>query len=1114
MKITSIGRMFWQEHTFLKTIMRLLIFLFCTISFAFGTNKSFSQDADILIEKDKKLNVKQAFKLINKQTDFKFIYRSDLLKGAPELSVKKGVVKATELLDKFLLPIHFTYQFTENNTIIVKRMPKEVVTGTTETPVQLQISGTVVDPDGIPLAGASIVVKGTTNGAQTDFDGKFSLQVADSDAILQVSYVGFKAKEIPVGNQTQISIVLEEDTSQLDEVVVVGYGTQRRTDVAAAITSVKGDVVNETKESNVLAALAGKAAGVDINFNSNSPGDAPSILIRGRSSLSFSNEPLFVVDGIPVSTNLSDFNPNDIESIEILKDASATAIYGARGANGVVLITTKRGKVGKTQFSYESYYGFQKQFESVPLLDAQGWARLRQEAERTVLERDAGAPVGSLPLPALEDILTPQELEAFNDGVDTDWQDLGFGTGVIQNHQLGASGGSEKVRYNITLNYFEQEGLVRSSSSFERITNRINLDMNLTDRFSLALSQQIGFTDRDDIRDGSTLSRFFSNSPVFRAFEEDGSLTTNPLAESFAWNPLQDLNPDNFIDNERFFNYFGNLTAKYKFTDNLSYTLRFGLEYESLLANRFLGTLSTNRRGGENRARKFSRTITSHTVENVVNYNKTFNDVHNFDGVFLFSFQDIKNDETSAEVEGVQSETQTFNNLGAGELVRSVDSGLDTERFTSVGTRFNYDFDKRYFLTFSARVDGSSKLAEGNKFQFFPAASAKWQISNESFFSNVKSINNLGLSVGFGTVGRNNIDPFVTQGGLTRTEGSFEDNPAFGLRPNDIPNPNVRWEVTTTFNVGLDFGLFKNRISGEIDYYKGNTRDLLLERNLPATTGFQRVLENVGETQQEGFEVQLNADVIRTKDFNWNVNANFSRNRSTIVALADGNLEDIGNRWFVGEQLGVFFDRVFDGIWQLDQADEAASFNREVGQVRTRDLNGDGEVNDDDRQIVGFEEPQWTGGLTNTFRYKNWDLSVVALTRQGHTIRTRAIFANNALNGRRNNVDVPFWTPENPSNTFPRPDADRQGPLDEGAINYFDGSYIRIRNITLGHDFDKNIIEKVGLQRLRLYVTAQNPFLFRADDRLIDGVDPDVANNNDEWFPGARTILFGINTTF
>lgn len=1104
----------------LKTIMRTFIFLCCTLAFALGPNEGLAQNADILIIKDKTMNVKEAFKLMNRQANYKFIYRFDLLKDAPEIEIKKGVIKADVLLNKFLAPIDFTFNFTENGTIVVK---KKSITAeeNQQNVVQSQVSGTVVDDLGNPLPGASIVEKGTTNGTQSDFDGNFSIELLDSNAVLVVSYIGFTSKEITVGSQTQINIQLEPDSSKLDEVVVVGYGSQRKSDVTGAITSVSGEDINQTKESNALSALAGKAAGVDISFDSNQPGSSPSILIRGRSSLNFSNQPLYVVDGIPVSGDLSDFNPNDIESIEVLKDASSAAVYGARGANGVVLITTKRGKVGKAQISYDSYYGFAEPFENVSLMNSDQWVAMRLESQRAASEQEQGLVPGSLPVPALAGGLEASQLEAFNAGINTNFQDLLFQSGQQQNHQIGISGGSEKVRYNVSFNYFQQEGIIKNSE-YERFTMRANLDILATDKLKVGISQQISFSDRDDVNDNSTLAFIFSNSPLTRPFEADGvTPTTDPLGDGLIWNPLNDFVEGNYVDSNKTFRYFANIFGTYQFNDNFKYTLNIGPELRFDRSNDFRGVGSSVNRGALNTAGKDTRATTSYTIENILNYNKTFNDIHTLDATFLFSAQDIQNDFTTIQVRDLPSESQTFNNLGDATDVLDRDSSLDTERWTSFMSRFNYSYKSKYLATLTGRYDGSSKLAAGNKWGFFPSGSLAWRVSQEDFLKDSETVSNLKLRLGYGTVGRNPIAPFATKGGLSRTEGSFGGNPAFGFLPSEIANPDLKWEITTTFDAGIDFGFANNRISGSIDYYVGNTSDLLLNRTIPITSGFNSILQNVGETKNTGVEVALSTVNVQTKDFTWTTDFNFSRNRSEIVSLLDGQGDDIGNGWFIGEQLSVFYDREFDGIWQTSETAQAASFQRIPGDIKLTDLNGDGVFNDDDRKIIGFQDPQWTGGLTSNMKYKGLDFSFSMYTRQGHTVRSQAFGNNNTLFGRYNNVNVDYWTPENGSNTIPRPNANQESPKDSGVLNYFDGSFVRVRNISLGYNFNKSFLESIGLQKLRFYVSAQNPFLFTSSD-LIDGVDPDVANSDPtdltrpggNYLPSPRTFLFGLSTTF
>ncbi len=1086
---------------------------------------SYSQNTKLTLKLDN-VTVEQVFDEIESMSEFRFLFESEQLNLDRKVSLDVESKDIRHILRLLFNNTNVKYR-TLNRQILLSRKKRDGISSLDtnaetddEEIEQRQINGKVVDSNGVPLAGASVVEKGTVNGAQTDFDGNYSLEVADDEAILVISYIGFATKEVSVGQQTTINVTLSESTAGLEEVVVVGYGAQRKSDVTGAITSVSGDDVNITKESNALNALAGKAAGVDVSFDSNQPGSSPSILIRGRSSLNFSNQPLFVVDGIPVSGDLSDFNPNDIQSIEILKDASSAAIYGARGANGVVLITTKRGKAGKAQISYESYIGFSEPYENIDLMDSDQWVAMRLESQRAASEQEQGLAAGTLPIPTLADGLEAGQLEAFQAGINTNFQDLIFQNGLQQNHQVGISGGSEKVRYNVSLNYFQQEGIVKNAE-YERLTMRTNLDMNVTDKLKVGLSQQISFADRDDLNDGSTLNFIFRNSPLTRPFEEDGvTPTTDPLDDGLIWNPLNDFVGGNYVDNNKTFRYFANIFGTYQFNDHLKYTLNIGPEFRIDRNNDFRGTLSSVNRGGLNTAQKDLRNTTSFTIENLINYNNTFNEVHTLDATFLFSAQDIKDDFTTLAVRDLPSESQTFNNLGDASEVTNRDSSLDTERWTSFMARFNYSYKSKYLFTLTGRYDGSSKLAEGNKWGFFPSGSFAWRVSQEDFLQESQTISNLKLRLGYGTVGRNPIDPFSTLGGLSRTEGSFSDSPAFGFRPNEIANPDLKWEITTTFDAGIDFGFYNNRISGSIDYYVGNTSDLLLERTIPITSGFNSVLQNVGETKNQGIEVVLSTVNVQTEDFTWSTDFNFSRNRSEIVSLLEGQGDDVGNRWFIGEQLSVFYDRVFDGIWQLDETAQAGSFQRVPGDIKLADLNGDGVLNDDDRKIIGYQDPQWIGGLTSNINYKGWDFTVALLTRQGHTIRSQAFGNNNSLFGRYNNVDVNYWTPENPSNSIPRPNANQESPKDAGVLNYFDGSYVRVRNISLGYNFNETFLDKIGLQRLRFYVTAQNPFLFTSSE-LIDGIDPDVANSGPttnfpgrNYLPSPRTFIFGLSTTF
>lgn len=983
--------------------------------------------------------------------------------------------------------------------------------------LQNTVTGVVTDDNGVPLPGASIVVKGTTNGSVTDFDGNYSIS-ADGTAILVFSYVGYKTKEIALDGKSTLSVSLSEDASQLDEVVVVGYGTQRKKDVTGAITSVSGDDLNITRESNALNALAGKVAGLDVGISSTAPGSSPNILIRGRSSLNFSNEPLIVLDGIPLEGNLSDINSADIASVEVLKDASSAAIYGARGANGVVLITTKRGKVGKARFTYDTYYGVSDVAETYDVWNADQYVNNKREAQRSAREQTDDVTPGTYSPPSVEDALAaePLQLQAYQAGIDTDFFDLGMHNGKQVNHQLGVSGGSEKVRYALSLSYFKQDGVYKLSD-YERYTFRSNIDVNATDKLKFGLSQQINFSKRNAY---DALGGILRNSPLVTPFDENGVATLDPIADGLRWNFLSNETPGNYVDERVNYRYLANIFASYQILDELKFTLNLQPQFESIADNDFRASQSANRTGALSQANKDKRENTAYTIENILNYSKVFNEDHSLDATFLYSFQETKRDFLRLRTSGPASDAQLFNNLSDASQLDSRDSSLSTEGWTSYMGRFNYGYKSKYLLTLTGRYDGSSKLSEGNKWGFFPSASFAWRVLEEDFLKEQTFFSDLKLRTGYGQVGRNPIDPYATLGGIQRFEGSFGSNPAFGFQPQDIANPNLNWETTTTFDIGIDFALANNRISGAIDYYTGNTNDLLLKRVLPATSGFSSILSNVGETKNSGFEVVLSTVNVETEDFKWTTDFNFSTNKSQIVSLLDSDTDDVGNRWFIGESLSVDFDRVFDGIWQLDEEAEANSYGRRPGDIKLADINNDGVLNDDDREILGQRDPKWIAGLTSKIQYKNLDFTVAAYTRQGYITRSAALSSISVF-GRYNDLNLDYWTPENPSNTFPRPNADRESPLDRNVLSYVDGSFVRIRNITLGYNFDSKISEMIGLEKIRLYATAQNPFLFTASD--LQGYDPETGRGNlddgilnlaNDYTATPRTFLFGINVSF
>lgn len=981
----------------------------------------------------------------------------------------------------------------------------EIKTEEKNAPQNFEVSGTILDANGMPLPGANVLEKGTRNGTQTDFDGRFSLEVESENAILVVSFLGFATQEVDLDGRSEIEITLEDDSAALQEVVVVGYGTQRKKDVTGAISSVSEEDINITKESNPLNALSGKVAGLDIGVT-NSPGESPSVLVRGRSSLNFSNEPLLVVDGIPIEGDLNDISSGDIASIEVLKDASSSAIYGARGANGVILVTTKRGTAGKARFSYETYYGVSKVLNEFDLLNADEFVNLKREAFRAGAEEEEGLLPGTLPLPSAEEVLTPLQLEAYENGVNTDFLDLGTRSGIQLNHQFAVSGGSDKIRYNISLSYFNQEG-VYNLSDYERFSSRINLDINATDKIKIGLSQQANYSLRNNYK---PLDAFFQQSPLVPAYKENGKPTLDPLADGLNWNPLSNEAPGKYIDETINYNYFANIFGSYRFNNDLKYTLNVQPQFNLITNNDFRASESASRTGGLSQASKEQRIMTAYTIENILNYDKIFNEIHSLNATLLYSFQETKREMLQLGVLGPASDSQTFNNLGDALQIDFRDSELEKEGWVSYMARFNYSYREKYLLTLTGRYDGSSKLSEDNKYGFFPSASFAWRAIEEDFFQKQDFFNDLKVRVGYGKVGRNPIPAYSTFGGIRRLENSFGNNPAYGFQPAEIANPDLKWETTKTFNAGLDFALADNRVSGSLDYYIGKTEDLLLNRVLPTSSGFSSILQNVGETENQGFEVVLSTVNIEKEDFTWTTDFNLSINQNKIVKLVDGKNDDVGNRWFIGQPLSVFYDRVYNGVWQISEAELANSYSRRPGDIRLIDINNDGTLNDTDRKILGQQDPKWIGGVTSRILYKDFDFTIAAYTQQGHLVRSEAI-DQITIFGRYNDLDLNYWTPENLSNDYPRPNKNRESPLDSETMNYVDGSFVRIRNITLGYNFNENITKMLQLENLRLYASAQNPFLFTAKD--IDGFDPELGTG-DDFIAAPTTFLLGLNVNF
>ncbi len=986
---------------------------------------------------------------------------------------------------------------------------------------QTNVSGTVSasDTEG-PLEGVTIIVQGTTTGTYTDGDGKFTVSVPDLNSTLVLSYVGYSTMEAPLNGQSNVNIVMQQDITSLDEVVVVGYGSQRKRDVTAAIASVSEEEIREIPVASTADALQGRVAGVDIQSVGGRPGQQPEIRIRGTRSINADNSPLFVVDGIPLTDGGTafDINPQDIASVEILKDAASTSIYGSRGANGVILITTKRGSQGKTTVSYDGFVGASSAIRQVDMMNGQEFADLKREANRRNDNFDASWD-GTIP-PDNIVFDDPVELESIALGRSTDYQDLVLQTGITQNHQLGVRGGSAKTQFLISANYYDEEGII-DNMDFARYSVRLNLDHQVTDWLKLGTSSYVNRTEQNW---GSTSAwaEAIANNPLGLPRDlETGDIRFLPTNDGIRTNPLSELVPGAYIDERIFHTIFTSVYAQADITKGLRYQVTFGPEVRFRRRGFFRASETNANRGGPADASKEERTVFSYTLENLLTYDKDIGNSH-LKLTFLQSIQDFNREDFNASIDNLPFDAQGFDNLGTGDITTArVGSDLQEWQLASFMGRVNYDIAGKYLIQANVRADGSSRLAPGNKWAYFPGVSVGWRMVDEDFLSGANWLQDLKLRASWGQVGNTSIDPYQTQGTLRRTAYNWDDAPAAGYALNNLSNPNLTWEKTATIDVGVDFAFFTGRINGSIDWYQSNTTDLLLSRSLPISSGYRSILFNVGETQNTGIEVSIQSVNFDTPSgFVWETQLNWFTNTEEIVSLASGPEDDIANRWFIGEPINVFYDFEKVGIWQRNEADAAQGYGALPGEIKLNDLNGNGTYDGDDRKVLGSNVPDWSGGITNRFEYAGFDLSVFFFARVGHLVRSRFHDSNNSLFGRYNNLNVDYWTPDNPTNAFPRPNQNQESPNFGSTLSYFEGDYIKLRNATLGYNFPAAITESLNMSRLRVYVSAQNPW-FASTYETFDpeaGAAADDPNSVGQVssgdIPNNKLFLLGINVQF
>ena len=992
-----------------------------------------------------------------------------------------------------------------------------------------QATGHVTDSQG-PLIGATVMEKGTNNGTVTDFDGNFTLNVKPG-ATLVISYVGYESQEVKAGDNVRVN--LKEDGHVVNEVVVIGYGTQRREAVTGSVANIGGEKLNQIAASNAAQALQGRVAGVLMTQTSTKPGAEMQIRIRGQRSLSASNDPLIVLDGIPFMGQLSDINPADIKSMDILKDASATAIYGSRGANGVIIITTVKGAQGTpAKVTYNGYVSFKKPFKKYPMMDGPTFSKFRKYAGKYENSLDE------------------------SDDINTDWQDLYYQTGVGYSHDVSVAGGTNGGSYSFGAGYYHDESVV-PTEGYDRISVRGNFDQKVGEYFRFGLSTNNSYRKTQGI---NNIYAALSSSPISSPYDKDGNLkrfNTLPADQQIViTKDVVERDKDQWLSENRGIGSYNTLFAEVKcpWIEGLSYRVNVGLNIRTSKGGGFTGTgINSTNPTQINSGWVTNEQTRNWAVENLLTYDRVFAEKHNLNVVAMYSAEQTRWERTGGTAQEIPAEYFQYYALDKATGQANLNNfGYNQSGLMSWMGRVMYSYDNKYMLSVAFRADASSRLAPGHKWHTYPAVSAGWNIAREEFMESTKNwLDNLKLRVGYGETSNQAINPYSTLGGLAIRNYNFGNGTNYkaGYYVNSLPNPELGWEYSKTWNFGLDFSLFNGRLSGSFEYYIQKTNDILLNVKLPDTAGVSSYTGNIGNTENKGWEFSLNGIIIDNKNgWNWEAGINFYQNRNKLTKLAtdDPDGRDEGNLWFVGYPIDVIYDYEYVGLYQAGE--EAAMKILEpggnIGMIKvkyTGDYDANGlptrAINADDRQIMSME-PDLVGGFNTTVGYKGFDLTVIGAFQIGGKLISAIHSSNgylNMLTGRRNNLDVDYWTEENTGAKYPKPGGLQSGdnPKYGSTLGYFNAGYLKVRAITLGYNFENlKAIKDVGISRLRLYATIQNPFVLFSPFNNESGLDPETNSWSNENTavgysfgshrmpivgyntPSTRNFIFGLNVTF
>ena len=1140
-------------------IMKFFFFLCITTVFGFTPNNMLSQNSKIKIDVDKEVTVDEIFDLIMEQTDYKFIYQEGIFNNLPKVQIKKGIVTANDLLERSLSQGRFNVTVTKNNTVVIQKIIKAV---------KLEVSGIVTDNYGEPLPGASILEKGTTNGTESDFDGKFSLSITGINAQLEVNFIGFVTKIITITDTSNLTISLEEDTQSLDEVVIVGYGKKKKSHLTGAVAKIGGSDIAAIQATRVDDALQGKLAGVRIQSTDSQPGAAPKIQVRAGGSITGAGNPLIVVDGYPISGDLSTVNPTDIESLEVLKDASSAAIYGSRGANGVIIVTTKKGKSNKAKYSYNTYVSatsaYRKNYklyttlsEHIDTIEANS-----QISDTGVVTSDTWSTEADLGIDNY-DVLFASRLQAYKDveaaGFGTDYLDNALNTGITTNHDFNVRGGSDDVKYFASVGYLDAEGSLQESD-YERFTGRINLDINLTKKLKAGFSfNGIASTRNlfplnltDAIRTQSYVPTVHTAESIALVQEYDQFIQSIGLTEATGTGPgLYELQPGDYghewhfnrtnvagVANGIGLSFFNGAQARIEnrsMTEETFFGNVFGyLDYEILEGLNFKSNMGADMRnfstfdniqspgtatgnGGTNQ-NESNQLTTSWLSQNTLNYSKEL-EKHTIG--FLAGYEFGKQRFKSLSVAATQNLEDNLLTYGSfNEVTTSNREEYITRK--SAFFRASYVYDDKYLFTASIRRDGDSRFGANNQWANFPAASIGWNVHNESFLDS-DAISKLKLRASYGRLGSTEglgaYDALSTLQTVTTTLG---DSNTIGFTSSNLENPDLSWQITEEKNFGIDLGFLNNRLNVSVDYFISDTENMLLQKEISGVTGFTSTPVNQGSLQSKGLELELGAIVINKENFNWNLSANLSRIKTTVIDT--GNDEGFSVhpsnqtpqfRTYAGGQVAEFWGYETTGQ-EVDPRyllDPSYPINGTARDTYVVDQNGDNVIDENDYIKLGANAPDFTWGFSNNFRYKDFDLSFVMQGSHGaEVVNTDDFFYGAHWKGVPNSL---FAASEGSHLTAEKVDTD---------LFIQDASYVALRNVTLGYTIDSEKSSgKLKFDSIRLYLATTNLLYLMADD--YTGLNPEGVNFVDATNPlqfggqkGAtpinRSFTMGLNFNF